>query len=218
MAITLDAQAGLIENGFQAGATETWNHTVAVGATCLVVHVMLWQDVAGSGTISSMTYNGVAMTKRAEALGVQMRSELWYLLNPSTGLNAINATIVGNTDDRKFRSTSWTEVGSIGNYNNAVGTTGSPSVSISTTIDNSVVVDVVSKFGTSAATVDASQTSVMNNNSGSTNALASYEAKATAGAVTMNWTETSANDWSQCAMVLQPVVPPVTPPVAWLRA
>lgn len=216
MAIALDAQAGLIENGFQAGATETWNHTVASGAM-LVVHVMLWQDVAGAGTISSMFANGITMTKAAAITGSQMRSELWYLLRPNSGTNVISATISGNTDDRKFRSTSWTEVSAIGSTNTASGGTGSPSVSVTTTKDNSVVVDVVSKFGTTAATVGAGQTAVMNDNTGSTNAMASYEAKATAGAVSMDWTEASANDWSHCAMVLEPVVT-VTPTGAWLRA
>lgn len=209
MAITLDAQAGLIENGFQAGATETWNHTVATSATCLVVHVMLWQDVAGTGRISSMSYGGRPMTLKAAATGVQMRSELWYMIDPPVGTNAFSTTIEGSTDDRKFRSTSWNNVGSIGASNTATGTTGSPSVSVTTTRENSFVVDVVSKFGTTAATVGASQTSVMNDNTGSSNAMASYESKATPGAVSMDWAETSANDWSHCAMELCPLGPQV---------
>lgn len=217
MAIALDAQAGLIQNGFAAGSTVTWNHTVASGAM-LVVHVMLWQDVAGTGTISGLFANGIAMTKAVAVTSTQMRSEIWYLFKPNSGSNVISATISGNTDDRKFRSTSWTGVGSIGNTNSATGATGSPSVSVTTTKDNSVVVDIVSKFGTTAATVGAGQTSVMNDNSGSTNAMASYESKAVAGAVSMDWTETSANDWSHCAMVLEPTVPVVTPTLAWLTA
>lgn len=217
MAIALDAQAGLIQNGFGAGATVTWNHTVASGATCLVVHVMLWQDVAGTGTISGLFANGIAMTRAAAATGVQMRSEIWYLMKPNAGTNVISATISGSTDDRKFRSTSWTEVLGVGNNNTATGVTGSPSVSVTTTKDNSVVVDVVSKFGTTVATVGAGQTSVMNDNTGATNAMASYESKATAGAVSMDWTEASANDWSQCALVLEPVVT-VNPTTAWFDA
>ena len=210
MAIALDAQAGLIQNGFAAGSTVTWNHTCANSATCLVVHVMLWQDVAGAGTISTMTYAGQPMIRKVVNTGVQMRSELWYILNPTPGTNAVNATIAGNTDDRKFRSTSWTNVGSIGASNSTTNTTGSPSLSVTTTRDNSVVVDVVSKFGTTAATVGGGQSSVMNDNTGSTNAMASYESKATPGAVSMDWTETSANDWSQCAMELCHSAPDVT--------
>jgi hypothetical protein len=209
MAIALDAQSGLVQNGFAAGGARTWSHTVAGTDRILVVSVALWQDVAGTGTITAMTYNGVAMTKAQGVTQGAMRAEIWYLVNPATGANTVSATVTGNTDDRKFRSASYTGVDQVAGLdasNSAVGGTGNPTVNVTTIADNSWVQDAVAKFGTGAATIGAGQTSLLNNVTGATLGAASYEGPQTpAGAVTMSWTQASANDWVTVAMSFKPV-------------
>lgn len=210
MAIAVDAQSGLIQNGFAAGGARTWSHTCTGTERVLVVSVMLWQDVAGTGTITAMTYNGVAMSKAQGITNGAMRAEIWYLVNPATGANTVSATVTGNTDDRKFRSHSYTgvdQVVGIDASNSATGATGNPTVNVTTVADNSWVQDAVAKFGTGAATVGAGQTSIMNNVTGATLGAASYEGpKTPAGAVTMSWTQASANDWVIVAMSFKPSV------------
>jgi hypothetical protein len=203
--IALDAQAGLIENGYAVGGARTWNHTVAGTNRMLVVSVELWQDVAGTGTITALTYNGVAMTKSQGTTTGAMRAEIWYLASPATGTNVVSATVTGDTDDRKFRSTSWTGVSStLDASGTGTGGTGNPSVSITTVAANAMIVDAAAKFGTTAFTVGAGQTSVMNDTTGSTTGVASYKSQASAGSTTMSWTNASANDWSAVALSLAP--------------
>lgn len=218
MAIALDAQGGKIENGFAAGGDRVWMHTCTGSDRFLVVSVMLWQDVAGTGTISRLTYAGVDLTKAQGLTTGSMRAEIWYLANPKVGSNLVNATVSGNTDDRKFRSSSYTGAGALDASNTGTGSTGNPTVNITTVADNCWVIDAVAKFGTGAATVGAGQTSVMNDVSGSTLGAASYEGpKTPAGAVTMSWTEATANDWSAVAMSISPLTtstPTIT--TAWL--
>lgn len=221
MAIALDAQAGLIENGFQAGATESWSHTCTGSDRLLVVSVMLWQDVAGTGTISGITYNGVAMTKAQGVTNGAMRAEIWYLANPASGANNVSATIVGATDDRKFRSVSYTGVDQaspLDASNSASAGTGNPSVAVTTIADNCWVQDAVAKFGTGVATVGGGQTAVMNDVTGNTLGAGSYEgSKTPAGSVTMDWTQASANDWVSVAMSFKPSTSSgVT--TSWLKA
>jgi len=209
MAIALDAQSGLVQNGYAAGGARTWSHTCTGTDRLLVVSVALWQDVAGTGTITAMTYNSVAMTKAPSgfATGGAMRAEMWYLVNPATGANTVSATITGDTDDRKFRSASYTGVdqtAGIDASNNATGT-GNITVNVTTVADNSWVQDAVAKFGTAVATIGAGQTSLMNDVTGASLGAASYEGpKTPAGAVTMSWTQASGNDWAQAAMSFKP--------------
>lgn len=207
MAIALDTQAGLVQNGYAAGGARTWSHTCTGSDLILVVSVALWQDVAGTGTISGITYNSVALTKAQGVTNGAMRAEIWYLVGPATGTNTVSATVSGDTDDRKFRSVSYTGVSGYDASNSANGGSGNPTVSVTTVADNCWVQDAVAKFGTGAATVGAGQTSVLNNVTGATLGAASYEGpKTPAGSVTMDWTQASANDWVSVAMSFSPQV------------
>lgn len=81
MAIAVDA------NGGNGGASGTWSHT------CTGSNLFLFVSTVGSvgvDDVTSVTYNGVAMTKIASALTVGDRySTGWYLTNPATGANNV---------------------------------------------------------------------------------------------------------------------------------
>jgi hypothetical protein len=208
MAIAFDAAASSVSAGFAAGASYTFNHTVAAGSNrAIVLGAALWQDVAGSGTLSTCSYAAAAATSKIVLTNTQMRAELWVLVAPATGTNTVSFTVTGNTDGRKFFAGSFTGVDQT-TPTEATQTSstssGAPSLSITSITDNAWLVDMVSKFGTTALTVGAGQTSMFNNSVGSITAAASYEGpKTPAGAVTMNWTGSSANDCAQVAIALK---------------
>lgn len=70
----------------------TWNHTIG-SETILVVGISILA-LSAVGSVTALTYNGVALTKLEEALrGAVLRTEMWYLLSPPTGIHAISVTI-----------------------------------------------------------------------------------------------------------------------------
>jgi hypothetical protein len=68
------------------------SHTCAVGATLLVAHVR----PGGGGTLTGVTYNGVAMTLINSGVAIDTYS-LWYLFNPASGAHNIVATMTGGS-------------------------------------------------------------------------------------------------------------------------
>ena len=66
----------------------TFPHTVGnFPSRILIVHVGL---KGASDTVTGVTYNGVAMTRIAQAdYSGQLHDSLWYLLNPDTGANNV---------------------------------------------------------------------------------------------------------------------------------
>lgn len=83
--ITYDAKASGAQSGYIGGTTVKWNHTCTGSKLILVVYVGLWQDVAGTGSVSGVTYNGSSFTKATAVTTGAMRSEIWYLVNPTGG-------------------------------------------------------------------------------------------------------------------------------------
>ena len=73
-----------------SSAVRTFSHTVSDRSN----RVLIVGTVGRSAPVlNSLTYNGVAMTKlRHDQLGSDIRSELWYLLNPDVGTHSIVAT------------------------------------------------------------------------------------------------------------------------------
>jgi hypothetical protein len=213
MALARTTYTPTISNGFSAGTTITISSAVVSGSDkVLYATVMLWQDVAGTGTVSGITWNtSENFTKRAEktVTGGAMRAEIWELKNPTSTTANIVATISGNTDARKLGAILYTgadQTTPTEATQTSEGTSSPITLDITTLTDGADVIDCVSNFSTATLTVGASQTSFMNNSTGSTGAGASYESKATAGSVTMSWTKTGTDDWAQVAVSVKPLV------------
>lgn len=85
MAIAFDSTTGVA-----IGATnpQVWSHTCT--GSNRILFVAVYKGV--SGTISGVTYNGVAMTKIIPLTVVLQEVSLWYLIAPTTGSNTVSVT------------------------------------------------------------------------------------------------------------------------------
>jgi len=90
-AIAFDSESS---SGSQTSSSATWSHTVSGSDTILFVSGM----VRPAGTVSSITYNGDAMTL-VNATDNYLNSDvvyLYYLVNPDAGTHNIVATLSGS--------------------------------------------------------------------------------------------------------------------------
>ena len=131
MAITLDATSA---GSAGTAPSITWNHTCGAGAILTVNAI--YSDT--SSQTSSMTYNGVAMTRvgSVSIVGINSYSELYYLLTPAAGTHAIVYTVGGTTASINGGAMSYfgSDSGSIDTSTSGTGTgTGGGTVSVSMT-------------------------------------------------------------------------------------
>lgn len=87
MAIAFDAKTGFTYSG--STVTQTYSHTCSGSDRILFVGV----SIRNTRTITSVTYNGVAMTQSGSSIGVgTVVDYLFYLVNPATGTNTVSIT------------------------------------------------------------------------------------------------------------------------------
>lgn len=206
--MVFDASSGAVSNGFSAGTTLSWSHTTSGTNRLLVISAMAWQDVAGTGTVSGVTYNGAALTKANATTGGAMRAEVWYIKNPTIGTNTVVVTYTGNTDARKASGVSFTnadQTSPLDASNVASGTSSPITLNLTTTTDNATIVDAATNFTTTALTIGAGQVSVRNDVTGSTGFAASYKGPASpATSYPMSWTKAGTDDWAIVAASFKP--------------
>lgn len=217
MTIAFDNSNTLLSAGFAAGASYTFNLTIgSLTSGIVILGAALWQDVAGTGTISACSVNGVAATSAKVLTNGAMRAELWYVKLPAPGTYTVSFTVSGNTDARKFFAASFSGVDQttpIDASNSAATASGAPSVSVTTVTANAWLVDCVSKFGTTALTASAGQTVILNSSTSSTTGAGTRKGPvASPGATTMSYTGSSANDCAHVAIALRPDATAGTPP------
>lgn len=175
----------------------TWSHTCSTSSNrLLVVGVQVEDASASDAVVSSITYNSVALTKirsDVEGAGPVNRSELWYLIAPSTGANNIVVTFAGTVDGATAGAVSFTNALQSGqpNANNGFnqGSNTSITVDVTSTTDNCIVVDSMCS-GTTAATLTGGARQTENYNAlstGVTRGGGSMEESGGQGATTMSW-------------------------------
>lgn len=151
---------------FDATANGTVNPSTSLtfAHTCTGTNLILFVSViSNSGaTVSSMTYNSVAMTQldtRVDAGG--NNGELWYLIAPSTGSNNVVINMSGNVAIGAA-SSSYTGVkqSAPAVFGNArADSATSVSKSLTSTVDNSwIVAGVTNNFAATSWTAGASTT------------------------------------------------------------
>jgi hypothetical protein len=100
--IALTSTTTNITLGFNSTTTKTWTITSSGSNPLIVLTASIWQDVAGSGTIGSASWNGAVFTKATSTRTVGIETEIWYLVASTTGNKTISVTINGNTDAIKL--------------------------------------------------------------------------------------------------------------------
>lgn len=206
-AIAHDADVPDVTNGFSGTSTRTWTHTNTGSDLLLVGVYSIWQDVAGTGTITANTYNSVTLVKTDGLAQASMRSEQWYLKAPASGGNTFSVTLTGNHDAKKYASSSYTgcdQSSPADAHNTATGSSGDPTVSVTTGVSDALVVANLSRFSTTAATSD--RTSIFNSATGSILGAGAYEiTSGAAGSKSNTYTGSAAQDWSMTIASYKPV-------------
>ncbi len=206
--IALDATTTNITTGFNAGPiTKTWTHTLASSSTVLVLMADIWQDAGGTGSVATATWKGVPLTKIKTARSVNIESELWYLAAPSTSTatGTLSVTVTGATDAIKLGAASFIGVATsspIDASSSATGTTGNPTVSITTATSSDLVIATLSRFSTTDATTN--RTSLFKDKATSTLAAGSYQLATSAGSYSDTYTGSAAQDWSMVITAFKP--------------
>lgn len=206
LAITFDAASSVVSDTTPI----TLAHTVGIigGNRLLRVSVSFVQDA--SQTVASVTYAGQSMIKKGDATNAgQARAELWYLINPSTGLNNIVVTMSAAAEvivgaDSYYEVNQVTPFGTIVT---ATGTTLAATVDVSSATDE-LVIDVYAKKNTTeAVSVGAGQTSRWNtSNVGTNGGYGGGSSEPGAASVTMSWTWTTTNrNWAILAVPLKSI-------------
>lgn len=223
--ITFDASSTAVFNGFTAGKTVTSSIVVGNNTNRIVLEcASIWQDVGGTGTISTTTLNNAALTKvvtSTRVAGGSMAVEAWYQLAPAVGTLKATTTVSGNIDGVKIVWSSFfgvdqtTPIDATSTNN---GSTAGATTTITTVNDNAVINECISLFGTATLTAKAGQTVIYNDKTGSIDGAGSYKAAASHGSFTVGWTWAGANDWVEAAISLKAAVTAVGTPgiVTWL--
>lgn len=203
-AIAFDAASS---SGYEAALSSyNWNHTCTGTNRGLLVNISIFV----SGTVTALTYNGVAMTLvRSDTNGVY-RNEIWRLENPASGTNSIAVTLSG----------SLTSIGSAVSYSGvdqtnmieanagANGSNSTPTQSVTTLTDNAWVTSGLSSANTSE-TSTSPQTSRANNTGAlGTGAMGDQGPVAPAAATTAAWSATGvAQSWALSVVAIKPYIP-----------
>lgn len=169
----------------------------------LIVTLGTW-DSAGFVGASSVTFNGVALTRAVTANGVAGTNnvnEIWYLLNPASGLHALAATCAGMSGTSEVMMSWITFSGAhqtAGNQpdNTNSGTTSganNTTASVTSVVDNCLIISCAQVSNTQANTAGTTNQTTFANPDGWTNS--SYFApKTPAGGINHTYSNTDGTE------------------------
>lgn len=208
MALAYDNSSGS-DTDASALSGITLSHSCGGSNRALIVGIAGWQKSAGTGSVSGVTYGGVAMTEVGSIRTGSVLTYLFKLANPASGANNIVVTLSGtHFYTVKVQAVSYTDADQtdpVEAYNTASGYGKTASVAVTTVSADAIVHDMMHHYGTNASTVGADQTQRQQANGNSTTGATSTEPKASAGSVTMSWTWLTNNrDWSTIAAAIKP--------------
>lgn len=204
MAVALDNNIG-----FDAGASGTQSFTVGSGSDRILIVGLVYWTVFGNPT--SITYNGVALTKQAniDFNGTRYNLEVWSLLNPASGSHDLVGSGGGGSGFGYTASaviTSWSGVHQttpFGTIVNNEGSSDSPTVTVdSTGADYCVDFDGI-EISVGAVTAPQTLLNAVANNYDEANMSASYRA-GTGGSFAMTRNTLAASrQWGAIAVPLK---------------
>lgn len=185
-------------------STYNWNHTVRVASNRIL---LVGVGIFATGSVTGITYNGVALTKiRSDVSGIY-RSELWQLIAPATGTNSVAVTLSASlTSIAAAVSYFNADQTAIDANNGANGTNTPASASITAVVGSCRVVGVMASASASGVT-SASGQNPRTTASGALGTLASddYADLAAAGSKTLTWNGLGALDaWAVSLATVRP--------------
>jgi len=184
----------------------TWAHTCSGSDRLLRVTTSHFDS---SDTISSITYNGVALTAvpGGSTNNGQYYVTAYYLIAPDTGTHDIVVTVSGSVFDFGAGAISYTDAHQttpLGTAVTATGTSTTPSVTVSSAADELVDDGLVIIHG-GTLSVGAGQTQRWN--AIATSGFIKYAGSTEGGAAstTMSWSNSSSQTWAIVAVPIKPV-------------
>lgn len=206
--ITLDATSN--SGAVASVSTKSWSHTVGTGANSILIVVVMGNDTTSDRNVTGITYAGQALTFFAGYEdGVHTyRLDVYYKLNPTVGANNVIVTWQGNVNFAGAEAYSFFGVDQVSptDGSNTATATGNPSVSITTTKANDLLIDCIYSELGSDLTVGGGQTvnAQIGVNGGGDRAVSSYKIATSVGSNTMSWTGSAVYDDIVCAFKAAP--------------
>lgn len=187
----------------------SWSHTTLAGENSLWVHVSLHNAL-----VTGITFNSVAMTLAATKTTGTYTSCWYYLVNPDIG--TYNITVSEDADGYgaaggiAFKGTDTDSPLGVTGTANGSGT--NPTKTVTTTVDNSYVMQGCYGSGegtTNTITTGSGETDIYKiNNQGNKAAIqASYKSTTTAGSYTMSTTFSVSCVWAIAVIEVKPGAP-----------
>lgn len=200
MAVAFDAVASTSVAG-SGGTTLSWTHTPVGTPTAVAVGLEIYTGVS---TVTGITYNGVSMIRAfTKAITAATTSvEIWGLANPSSGAQTVIITFSAGSSYCQAGSITVTGSDTTTTFSasaSAEGTGTTPSVSVTSAI-NELIVDVVgTAFVNGTQTAGGSQTKRWGTLDAGTNSASGSTLPASAGSTSMSWTLGSSLSWGHGA-------------------
>ena len=215
--ISLDSVSTADNNGGAPTATLSWSHTVASGASILIVGVSE-ASIPSPPPVVSVTFGSSSLTPIGAGESTPSRVELWSLLYPTAGPATIKVLL----------STAETGVvGGAASFFNVIGTTSfttstdqggtvtTPSISVPA-VSGELVIDVLATCSTSCGNSPTPPVPSPGSTSDyisaeiNTELFAAASDAPAASPVTLSWVYTS-NHWAMAAVALIPATTTFTP-------
>lgn len=199
--VTFDAAT--TSSAYVGNTSFSFSHTTSGSDRYLLVALL----VPGSGTVTSITYNGVALSLVGTVTETVAngKANLYGLIAPATGANTVLVTVGGPPSEWGAIASSYTGV----NQTTAVGTpvsttVGATSSSVNvSSASNEIVADMVIAYN-SVNTVGAGQTSNGNLDTGVAYTVSSSRETGST-TTTMSWSFDSTRFAAQIAVAIKPV-------------
>lgn len=189
-------------------STYSWAHICTGNDRILIIGIGNRADPPQIAT--SVTYNGVALTKIRADLKVSFYSELWYLVNPATGSNTVEVTWASASLQSVANATSYTNVHQASPIEGSISTNGQingaqPSIAVTTVADNDWIIGNIVVEGALTVNVGTQRNNVASGPIKVANS--DYGPKTPAGSTTLSWQGVPFDSkWVMSAVALRPAV------------
>ena len=168
--------------------------------TQLTVKVM---NRGSTTAVSGITYNGVSLTYITSVSNGSIRAEIWHLESPASGSNTLTVTMAATgAYYTTVHAAAWSgteTTSSLDQKNEATGNSTTPSVSVTPTTNNQLVVGAVIHEDNVALTTGSGETAILNIDDGNWVTSSSYAVQTTATTQDVNWSAGAAQIWAAVA-------------------